>query len=81
MACCMQACELTHNVQCTLNQFLGSSVLTAPLPPQANYVLHIFPPCEFSEQHLSRVAPDLLSSASDSGHLMVVVATSTAQTQ
>lgn len=41
-----------------------------------NYVLHIFPPCDFSQDHLTRVAPDLLSSASDSGHLMIVVASS-----
>jgi hypothetical protein len=39
------------------------------------FVLHIFPPCPFSQTHLSRVAPDLLSSASDNCHLMIVVAT------
>lgn len=42
---------------------------------QSGFVLHIFPPCPFSQAHLSRVAPDLLSSASDNCHLMIVVAT------
>lgn len=42
---------------------------------QNGYVLHIFPPCPFSQSHLSRVAPDLLSSASANCHLMIVVAT------
>ena len=40
----------------------------------AGYVLHIFPPCDFTQQHVARVAPDLLSSAADSGHLMIVIA-------
>ncbi|XP_065183865.1 daf-12-interacting protein 1-like isoform X2 [Sycon ciliatum] len=40
----------------------------------AGFVLHIFPPCDFTELHVARVAPDLLSSAADSGHLMVVIA-------
>lgn len=42
---------------------------------QTGFVLHIFPPCPFSQNHLSRVAPDLLSSASDNCHLMIVIAT------
>ena len=41
---------------------------------QPSYVLHIFPPCDFAREHLARVSPDLLDSAADSGHLMVVVA-------
>lgn len=42
---------------------------------QGGFVLHIFPPCPFSQAHLSRIAPDLLSSASDNCHLMIVAAT------
>uniref|UniRef100_A0A3B3V2S2 SPOC domain-containing protein n=1 Tax=Poecilia latipinna TaxID=48699 RepID=A0A3B3V2S2_9TELE len=39
------------------------------------YVVQIFPPCEFSESHLSRLAPDLLNSISSiSPHLMIVIA-------
>lgn len=48
--------------------------LVPPLPQPA-YVLQIFPPCEFSESHLSRLAPDLLASVSNiSPHLMIVIA-------
>lgn len=44
-------------------------------PQQPAYVLQIFPPCEFSESHLSRLAPDLLASISNiSPHLMIVIA-------
>ena len=39
----------------------------------ANYVVHIFPPCTFSEKHLKVAAPDLLNSAADSGHLMILI--------
>ena len=45
------------------------------IPLQPAYVLQIFPPCEFSESHLSRLAPDLLASISNiSPHLMIVIA-------
>ncbi|TTV75066.1 Msx2-interacting protein [Bagarius yarrelli] len=38
------------------------------------YVLQIFPPCEFSESHLSRLAPDLINQISSiSPHLMIVI--------
>lgn len=50
-------------------------VPTLSLLPQPAYVLQIFPPCEFSESHLSRLAPDLLASISNiSPHLMIVIA-------
>uniref|UniRef100_A0A3B3ZSC1 SPOC domain-containing protein n=1 Tax=Periophthalmus magnuspinnatus TaxID=409849 RepID=A0A3B3ZSC1_9GOBI len=39
------------------------------------FVVQIFPPCEFSESHLSLLAPDLLNSISSiSPHLMIVIA-------
>lgn len=51
----------------------GSHFLSLLLQPA--YVLQIFPPCEFSESHLSRLAPDLLASISNiSPHLMIVIA-------
>lgn len=50
-------------------------VPTLSLLLQPAYVLQIFPPCEFSESHLSRLAPDLLASISNiSPHLMIVIA-------
>ena len=54
---------------------LFSSLLNLSVSPQGTHVLHIFPPCPFTQGHLSRVAPDLLSSASENCHLMIVVAT------
>uniref|UniRef100_A0A8D0TVN3 Msx2-interacting protein n=1 Tax=Sus scrofa TaxID=9823 RepID=A0A8D0TVN3_PIG len=53
---------------------LGMSRAPRPRDEPA-YVLQIFPPCEFSESHLSRLAPDLLASISNiSPHLMIVIA-------
>lgn len=55
---------------------LAAGIINVPNPGsnQPAYVLQIFPPCEFSESHLSRLAPDLLSQISSiSPHLMIVV--------
>ncbi|KAI1890797.1 hypothetical protein AGOR_G00157310 [Albula goreensis] len=56
---------------------LAAGIINVPNPGsnQPAYVLQIFPPCEFSESHLSRLAPDLLNSISSiSPHLMIVIA-------
>ncbi|XP_073759410.1 msx2-interacting protein isoform X2 [Callorhinus ursinus] len=55
----------------------AAGIINVPNPGsnQPAYVLQIFPPCEFSESHLSRLAPDLLASVSNiSPHLMIVIA-------
>nr|XP_055073310.1 msx2-interacting protein isoform X1 [Misgurnus anguillicaudatus] len=55
---------------------LAAGIINVPNPGsnQPAYVLQIFPPCEFSESHLSRLAPDLLSQISSiSPHLMIVI--------
>ncbi|KFV14952.1 Msx2-interacting protein, partial [Pterocles gutturalis] len=53
--------------------FVSHPCFSSPLQPA--YVLQIFPPCEFSESHLPRLAPDLLASISNiSPHLMIVIA-------
>ncbi|KAJ8257717.1 hypothetical protein GJAV_G00188930 [Gymnothorax javanicus] len=55
----------------------AAGIINVPNPGsnQPAYVLQIFPPCEFSEIHLSRLAPDLLNSISSiSPHLMIVIA-------
>ncbi|XP_068598358.1 msx2-interacting protein [Brachionichthys hirsutus] len=45
-----------------------------PVSNQPAYVVQIFPPCEFSESHLSQLAPDLLNMISSiSPHLMIVI--------
>lgn len=54
--------------------FVWSIKTMVLLHVQPAYVLQIFPPCEFSESHLSRLAPDLLSQISSiSPHLMIVI--------
>ncbi|XP_074537960.1 msx2-interacting protein isoform X2 [Halichoeres trimaculatus] len=55
----------------------AAGIINVPNPGsnQPAYVVQIFPPCEFSECHLSRLAPDLLNSISSiSPHLMIVIA-------
>ncbi|KAM4606900.1 LOW QUALITY PROTEIN: msx2-interacting protein [Discoglossus pictus] len=55
----------------------AAGIINVPNPGsnQPAYVLQIFPPCEFSESHLSRLSPDLLASISNiSPHLMIVIA-------
>ncbi|XP_077424799.1 msx2-interacting protein isoform X2 [Vanacampus margaritifer] len=55
----------------------AAGIINVPNPGsnQAAYVVQIFPPCDFSESHLSRLAPDLLNSISTiSPHLMIVIA-------
>ncbi|XP_057219079.1 msx2-interacting protein isoform X1 [Triplophysa rosa] len=55
----------------------AAGIINVPNPGsnQATYVVQIFPPCDFSESHLSHLAPDLLNSISSiSPHLMIVIA-------
>ncbi|CAL8337084.1 unnamed protein product [Lota lota] len=55
---------------------LAAGIINIPNPGsnQPAYVLQIFPPCEFSESHLSQLAPDLLNWISSiSPHLMIVI--------
>ncbi|XP_061760764.1 msx2-interacting protein isoform X1 [Nerophis ophidion] len=55
----------------------AAGIINVPNPGsnQPAYVVQIFPPCDFSEIHLSRLAPDLLNSISSiSPHLMIVIA-------
>ncbi|KAK6303546.1 hypothetical protein J4Q44_G00260000 [Coregonus suidteri] len=60
-----------------LQQKQAAGIINVPNPGsnQPAYVVQIFPPCEFSESHLSRLAPDLLNSISSiSPHIMIVIA-------
>ncbi|XP_061669109.1 msx2-interacting protein isoform X2 [Syngnathoides biaculeatus] len=55
----------------------AAGIINVPNPGsnQPAYVVQIFPPCDFSESHLLRLAPDLLNSISTiSPHLMIVIA-------
>lgn len=42
---------------------------------QAAYVVHIFPSCDFANESLARIAPDLLHRVANIAHLLIVIAT------
>ncbi len=42
---------------------------------QPAYVVHIFPPCDFSNQKLTQLAPDLIKPVSEFSHLLIIIAT------
>ena len=42
---------------------------------QASFVVHIFPPCEFTQLNLHRLAPDLLQNIGSMAHMLIIVTT------
>lgn len=42
---------------------------------QTSFVIHIFPSSDFSNDSMSRIAPDLLHGIADIAHLMIIIAT------
>lgn len=56
-------------------QAAGIVNVAGPVSQQPAYVVHIFPSCEFSNENLARIAPDLLHSVADIAHLLIVIAT------
>ncbi|XP_061379098.1 protein split ends isoform X3 [Danaus plexippus] len=52
-------------------------VNVAPTPGhhQSMYTVHIFPSCEFANENLTRIAPDLMHRVSNIAHLLIVIAT------
>jgi hypothetical protein len=56
-------------------QAAGIVNIAAPGSQQAAYVVHIFPSCEFANENLARIAPDLLHRVADIAHLLIVIAT------
>ncbi|KAM9445883.1 msx2-interacting protein [Clarias gariepinus] len=68
----LKTCFITY-----LQAKQAAGIINVPNPGsnQPAYVVQIFPPCEFSESHLSHLAPDLLKSIFNiSPHLMIVIA-------
>lgn len=47
--------------------------MTSPFQPA--YVVHIFPPCDFANENLARISPDLLHRVAEISYLLVVIAT------
>lgn len=60
-----------------LQQKQAAGIINIPAPgtDQAAYVVHIFPSCEFANENLARIAPDLLHRVADIAHLVIVIAT------
>lgn len=56
-------------------QAAGIVNVADPGSQQPAYVVHIFPPCEFSNSTLSRLGFDLLYQVKDLAHLIVIIAT------
>ncbi|ODN03900.1 hypothetical protein Ocin01_02796, partial [Orchesella cincta] len=58
-----------------LKQAAGIVNICHPDTQQAAYVIHIFPSCDFANENLAKIAPDLLSGVADIAHLLIVIAT------
>uniref|UniRef100_T1J4C3 Msx2-interacting protein n=1 Tax=Strigamia maritima TaxID=126957 RepID=T1J4C3_STRMM len=60
-----------------LQQKQAAGIVNVAIPgsQQPAYVVHIFPACDFSNDNLARIAPDLLHSVADIAHLLIVIAT------
>lgn len=56
-------------------QAAGIVNIAAPGTQQPAFVVHIFPSCEFANENLARIAPDLLHRVADIAHLLIVIAT------
>jgi len=58
-----------------LKQAAGIVNVPAPGSHLPAFVVHIFPPCDFSNENLARIAPDLLHRVADLSYLVIVIAT------
>ncbi|KAK3105069.1 hypothetical protein FSP39_016605 [Pinctada imbricata] len=60
-----------------LQQKQAAGIVNVPEPEslQPAYVVHIFPPCEFSHNTLGRLGFDLLHQVRDLAHLLVIITT------
>uniref|UniRef100_A0A182J2U4 SPOC domain-containing protein n=1 Tax=Anopheles atroparvus TaxID=41427 RepID=A0A182J2U4_ANOAO len=56
-------------------QAAGIVNIAAPGSTQAAYVVHIFPSCEFANENLARIAPDLMHRVANIQYLLIVIAT------
>ncbi|XP_068223812.1 protein split ends-like isoform X2 [Palaemon carinicauda] len=58
-----------------VKQAAGIVNVTAPGSQQPAYVVHIFPPCDFANENLARISPDLLHRVAEISYLLIVIAT------
>ena len=41
----------------------------------AGYVVHVFPSCDFANETMSGIAPDLLARVAEIEHMVIIIAT------
>ncbi|KAH7642214.1 hypothetical protein HUG17_5259 [Dermatophagoides farinae] len=70
----------SNNLRKYFITYLQSKLAAGIVNDSAGFITHIFPPCDFSEQHLVQTAPDMLHHLSGISHLMVVITTTTNST-
>ncbi|KAI0215302.1 hypothetical protein LSAT2_032683 [Lamellibrachia satsuma] len=60
-----------------LQQKQAAGIVNVALPEssQPAFVVHIFPPCEFTQMNLARLAPDLLQNIGSMAHMLIIVTT------
>lgn len=56
-------------------QAAGIVNVAPPGHQQAMFTVHIFPSCDFANENLNRIAPDLMHRVADIAHLLIVIAT------
>lgn len=71
----------TENLQVSFINYLqqkqaaGIINIADPGSQNPNYVVHIFPSCDFANESLERIAPDLMYKVANISHLLIVIAT------
>lgn len=56
----------------------AAGIVNVPLPEggdQAAYVVHVFPSCDFANETMSEIAPDLLARVAEIEHMVIIIAT------
>lgn len=77
----MDVLQQSNNLQTAFITYLqqkqaaGIVNIAAPGSQQAAYVVHVFPSCEFANDSLARIAPDLFHRVANLAHLLIIIAT------
>ncbi|XP_035714893.1 protein split ends isoform X4 [Folsomia candida] len=70
-----QSNNLRHGFITYLQLKQAAGIINIGHQNQATFVIHIFPSCDFANENLARIAPDLLHGVADIAHLLIVIAT------
>lgn len=77
----MDVLQQSNNLNAGFIQYLqrkqaaGIVNVAPPGHHQAMYTVHIFPSCDFANENLNRIAPDLMHRVANIAHLLIVIAT------